>query len=296
MNKKRIILSSLGAITIMSPIVAAVSCSTSWTKWSKDDSADTKRPTYNFAHIIDSTIVKLSKLEIDALKLRAIDTTNKTLNMDEVKNVSELIALIGEVFKFRPDNPIDSYYQSLDKIEDFANNLANNPGYRIIKTGQTEVALDWDISSAQQEIINGIHGEGPSAVEITDVKDNMPDTLTNQTMADEIVAKGLDFLTIGAVKELLTVYPEGALRLSKLLNLPEDAFNGIKLLLEQLDSSLDKILATPIMTDWEDANGDSIDLKNFKGWLLNNILLNNEDPYDEQNPWPVRNNNNNVAV
>ena len=247
MKSKKLIL-GVGVISSVAAIATTVSCSTTWTKWSKDPSGPT---TTNFIRHKASN--KEYKVRAKAQLMTAYDSVTKTLDLKQLNNRFELEMAIAYIFGLDANDNIDTYWKEgtspvYAKMRTFFSNINKNLTINLkYKTHTQSVTFNaaTEIDAAIAGIDNFPSSPTPNdyAYPLTDAD---IDTRTNQPKPGVVLSfatVGAPFLRNSLVASLMMPVSgqKYALELSKLVNLPKSTFSNFTGLLTKMDSLVNDV-------------------------------------------------------
>lgn len=265
MKRKNILLTIGSLASVSLPLIAAVSCGTSWHQWNKDDSSNStnlkqdptksnidsynpNKPKDNSTDqntVINTTKTLFATRDIAELKAVAYDSQTNEINLNEVNNQFELNKLLIDILGMRAPESIENYWKS-SRWSDFSNYINDIKETQDIKVKFTdnaqkphEFSVKWDISSSKPNIKNGLSTIGHFAdIETQESKfyDSKKFALTDEGFLKAADA-AVDLIDIPIVKSITSINRDYSMRkLALLVNIPPDAFNAFKDLLNDISS------------------------------------------------------------
>lgn len=245
MNKK---LFTIGSLLSAIPVVAVVSCSTTWTKWEEDKNA--KQTMTKFKREFAAQV--LWKVRPDVELNAAWDAGTKTLDVTKLNNQFELIQSMINILDIKSPDKIDSYWNDMDRLKTYLNKINKKLDFKI-KDENGEHLVHWDITDVINNAVKGIDdwvtGGNLASEKAYDVEKN---GLVNGQPKDmtEVALVGGSLITNGVVQALMGYDTNFAMDLSKLVNLPKATFDNFKHLMTAINKLFNDIWSQIKSSTW----------------------------------------------
>ena len=245
MNKKVLI---LGTISTTLPMAAVVSCSTTWSKW---EPIDAKATTTKIKSLYGPE--RLWKVRAQTELDKAYDSVTKTIDITKLNNQYELIQTIVNILHLKSTDRIDSYWNKTTNMKTFLNQLTKTIDFKI-KENSTVTNIHWDATAAINKAVSGIDnwvtGGSLATGKAYDVEKNGLDSLGTPVDATQIAFVGGVLLGIPTVSSLLKYDSSFAMALSKLVNLPQETFEGFSTLMRVIDKMISDLWIPISHSQW----------------------------------------------
>ena len=243
MNIKKKTLLSIGSIaTIALPIATTVSCTTTWTEWTKNDSEQTH------VQFIRTHAAPIHwKVRSDSELMNAYDSVLNTLDISKINNQFELVKILTKIISISSANNIDTYWNNYPSMKTYLNGIVKKLDLKIKYNGITQT-INWDVQSIIQNAINGIDSYSPH-LDSSGYDDNKAfdvekkGLLTNgmPVQLTKVALVGAPLTAIPIVSDLMALDGPFSLLLSKLVNLPKTTFSEFTNLLKNINKFVNDV-------------------------------------------------------